>query len=114
MGIRSNLAYEVMKIFKNRRMYRIIILFDAIINILNRLISTQLCSRTNISMNIYIIYTRIFILVFTFYLDLIPDNIQNTILRIIVHYRIPIKTLLKTVERLSKKQTYGNEDEDEE
>lgn len=65
MGIRSNLAYEVMKIFKNRRMYRIIILFDAIINILNRLISTQLCSRTNISMNIYIhhlhthIHTRI-------------------------------------------------------
>lgn len=63
---------------------------------------------------IYIIYTRIFILVFTFYLDLIPDNIQNTILRIIVHYRIPIKTLLNAVERLSKKQTYGNEDEDEE
>lgn len=58
MGIRSNLAYEVMKIFKNRRMYRIIILFDAIINILNRLISTQLCSRTNISMNIYISFTH--------------------------------------------------------
>lgn len=61
MGIRSNLAYEVMKIFKNRRIYRIIILFDAIINILNRLISIQqLCSRTNISMNIciYISFTH--------------------------------------------------------